>query len=685
MNANFYPKLAWDSIRKNKRLYLPYILTSAGMVMMFYIIHYLATMPELDAMAGGSSTKMVLSLGVWVIAVFALAFLLYTNSFLMRRRQKEFGLYNILGMGKKHLSIMFLWETIMVYGISVASGLAVGIALSKLTELGLIRVLSGEVTYSFTVSAAALLDTLWVFGGIFILLLIKGLLRLWRMNTISLLRSENAGEKPPKANYLLGLGGIVLLGFAYYIAVSIESPLAALTWFFIAVLMVILATYMIFVSGSVMLCRILQKNKRYYYRKNHFVSVSSMAYRMKRNGAGLASICILSTMVLVMILGAGSLFFGAEDSLRARYPKDISVLTDFVPSEEDTDYTEEKAKNLIAWVDEIIGDFDAQPQGTERYLITGVAGLLGDGTLIVDPARVESVSFKTMEDVCQMYFIPLADYNRCMGTNEALGDQEALIHCVRRSYEESTITLNDGSVLRIKKQVPDIMGSGDAAMNVIPSVFLVVNDLDSVMQSLNSELIQIGEDFLCRSNLSYSFNTDLEPDDEIRLAEAIRRRIRELDYTGEGGFYSYSVECREANRADFYGTYGGIFFLGIILSAVFLFATVLIIYYKQITEGYEDESRFAVMQKVGMTRKDIRKSVNSQMLTVFFLPLITAVIHMCFAFPMVQKLLALFNLRNIPLMLAVMAAVVLVFGVFYALVYKFTSNAYYSIVSGSQE
>lgn len=685
MKLLFYPKLAWDGIRKNKRLYLPYILTCAGMVMMLYIIHYLAAMPTLDHMAGGSSTKMVLGFGVWVIAFFSLAFLLYTNSFLMRRRKKEFGLYNILGMGKKYLSSVLLWETLMVYVISLVSGIICGVALSKLTELGLVRVLSGEVTYTFSVNMEALLDTVWIFAVIFVLLLLKGLLSLWRMNVISLLRSENTGEKPPKANYLLGLGGVVLLGAAYYIAVSIESPLQALAWFFIAVIMVILATYMIFISGSVMLCRILQKNKRYYYQKNHFVSVSSMAFRMKRNGAGLASVCILSTMVLVMMLGASSLFFGAEDSLQARYPKDIMVSTDFVSVKENAEYTPEKVTHILEEVGEVMDGFGVQPQNVERYLSTSVTGLLRDGRLIVDRMQVDNADMNTVKSVCQVYFIPLEDYNRCMGTSETLGEHEVLIHCVRRSYDDATIAMNNGTVWEIRKQVPEIMGSSDAAMDIVPSVFLVVNDLDEVVASLNSELDDISEYYICRPELSYGFDTELDTETEIQLADAIRRRVRELDYTGEGGFYSYNVESREANRADFYGTYGGILFLGSILSVVFLFATVLIIYYKQITEGYEDESRFDVMQKVGMTKKDIRKSVNSQLLTVFLLPFVTAVVHLGFAFPMVQKLLALFNLRNVTLMIVVMAVTVLVFGVFYALVYKLTSNAYYSIVSGSKE
>ncbi|MCI6995445.1 MAG: ABC transporter permease [Eubacterium sp.] len=680
MKTGFYPKLAWDGIRKNKRFYLPYILTCAGMVMMFYIIHHLAAMPALDDMAGGSTTKLTLGFGVWVIAVFALIFLTYTNSFLMRRRQKEFGIYNILGMGKKNLGLVFLWETFIVFAISIISGLVCGIGLSKMAELGLVHMLYGEITYDFIISSEVFFDTFLVFGIIFVFLFLKGMFTLWRLNAVSLIKSENTGEKPPRANYLLGIGGILILAAAYYIAVSIQSPLLALSWFIIAVIMVIIATYLIFIAGSVMMCRILQRNKKYYYKKNHFVAVSAMVYRMKRNGAGLASICILSTMVLVMMLGAGSLYFGAEDSLKTRYPKDISVSVDFVSYEEDQVYTSEKEENFLAEIHQILNTYNVTPQNEECYLSSSTVGMLGEGKLIANPEIVNTANMDTMEKVTQIYFVPLDEYNDCMETKETLGEGEVLIHCIRRSYDDPKIVLSDGTVLTVKKQVDAMMGSGDTAMDIIPSVFIVVNDMEAMIDSINSEFTN--EDYYCRPELHYGFDTGLEAEEEIGLAEEIRAHVREMDYTGEGGFYSYSVECREAERDDFYGTYGGIFYLGVILSIVFVLATVLIIYYKQVTEGYEDENRFAIMQKVGMTKKDIRKSINSQMLTVFFLPLAAAVLHLSFAFPMVQKLLALFNLRNISLMILIMVISVLVFGVFYGIIYKITSNAYYSIVSG---
>lgn len=329
MKSLFYPKLAWMGIRKNKRLYVPYILASMGMVMMYYIVAFLSTSSALEMIPGGSVMQGMLGLGMFVIVVFSLLFLFYTNSFLTRRRKKEFGLYNILGMGKWNLAKILVWESLTSAVISIGGGLLAGIVFSKFAELGMVNLLMGEVTFSFHLGAKPIMETLKWFSIIFLLILIHTLWEIRGASPMELLRSENAGEKPPKANWILALLGIVILGLAYYLAVSIQHPIDALLWFFVAVIMVIVATYLLFVAGSVTLCRILQKNKNYYYRTNHFVSVSSMVYRMKRNGEGLASICILCTMVLVMLSGTVCLYVGTEDSLRTRFPRNIMLDTSF--------------------------------------------------------------------------------------------------------------------------------------------------------------------------------------------------------------------------------------------------------------------------------------------------------------------------------------------------------------------
>lgn len=685
MRAELYPKLAWDGIRKNKRFYLPYILTCIGMIMMFYIIHYLAAMQTLSNMPGGGAMEAILGFGVWVIVLFAAIFLFYTNSFLMRRRQKEFGLYNMLGMGKNHLSILLFWENLILFIISMFLGLLGGILLSKMAELFLTMLIGGEVTYTLRIDMEAFKDTWIIFVSIFLLIFIKGLFQIRTLSAIALIKSENYGEKPPKANYLLGIVGIIILAVAYYIAISIKSPLNALSWFFIAVCMVIIATYLLFICGSVMLCKLLQKNKNYYYKPNHFVSVSSMAYRMKRNGAGLASICILSTMVLVIMMGSGSLYVGKEDSLNNRYPHDFTISVDYLTEGDSQLYSKEKEDAFYAQIDNVLNNLNVPIQNKETSLSTNVTGLLYNGKLILDPYTVDSANTDTMEYVTQIYLVSLDEYNQSMDTQKTLNNNEVFIYCVRRTYDNSTITLSDGTTLTVKEQLSNMMNTGESAMLIIPSVFIVTNDMDSLVKSFNKELGDMPQKYLCRLESSYLFDTDLSDKQQIELAQEIHKQIIELDSSDNSQYYSYSIECKAQERDEFYGTFGGIFFLGIFLSIIFLSATVLIIYYKQITEGYEDEARFEIMRKVGMTAQDIRNSINSQMLTVFFLPLATATIHTIFAFSIVQKLLAIFNLYNTALSLTVTLVTIVIFGIFYGIVYKITSNAYYTIVSGNRK
>ena len=684
MRAELYPKLAWDGIRKNKRFYLPYILTCIGMIMMFYIIHYLAAMQTLSNMPGGDAMEAILGFGVWVIVLFAAIFLFYTNSFLMRRRQKEFGLYNMLGMGKNHLSILLFWENLILFIISMFLGLLGGILLSKMAELFLTMLIGGEVTYTLRIDMEAFKDTWIIFVSIFLLIFIKGLFQIRTLSAIALIKSENYGEKPPKANYLLGIVGIIILAVAYYIAISIKSPLNALSWFFIAVCMVIIATYLLFICGSVMLCKLLQKNKNYYYKPNHFVSVSSMAYRMKRNGAGLASICILSTMVIVIMMGSGSLYVGKEDSLNTRYPHDFTISVDYLTEGDSQLYSKEKEDAFYAQIDNVLNNLNVPIQNKETSLSTNVTGLLYNGKLILDPYTVDSANTDTMEYVTQIYLVSLDEYNQSMDTQKTLNKNEVFIYCVRRTYDNSTITLSDGTTLTVKEQLSSMMNTGESAMLIIPSVFIVTNDMDSLVKSFNKELGDMPQKYLCRLESSYLFDTDLSDKQQIELAQEIHKQIIELDSSDNSQYYSYSIECKAQERDEFYGTFGGIFFLGIFLSIIFLSATVLIIYYKQITEGYEDEARFEIMRKVGMTAQDIRNSINSQMLTVFFLPLAIAAIHTAFAFSIVQKLLAIFNLYNTTLSLMVTLVTIVIFGIFYGIVYKITSNAYYTIVSGNK-
>ena len=676
MKIGFYPKLALAGIRKNRRLYTPFLLTCAGMAAMYYIICFLASTSLLEALPGHGTIQAMLSFGSGVLAIFAAIFLFYTNSFLIRRRKKEFGLYNILGMGKGNIGRILFWETVVTALFALAAGLGVGVALSKLAELGLTNIMGGQAQYAFSVSFSAVLQTTVLFCCIFLLLLLNGLRQIHVTNPIALLRSENIGEKPPKANWLIGVAGAVILAAAYAISLTIKDPVAATLVFFVAVAMVVIATYMLFVSGSVLLCRLLQRNKRYYYRANHFVSVSSMAYRMKRNGAGLASICILLTMVLVMVSSSACLYFGAEDSLRTRYPREITVDIKFEESEA---FLGDGVPSIRSGIQRIAAAHGIRQDNLYDYRYITLTGLLHGETLEPD---VRGASGMMQGELHQFYIVPLADYNRMMGTDLRLDADEALLYSLRNDYSGNTLTIQNGPTFRIREKLLQFTSNGNALMDILPSIFLVVSDMEASLKALGS-LTDFNGGRIMGLYWSYGFDTNVSDEAQTAACKEIREWLGK--YGGEGFLRAASCESRAANREDFYGTFGGIFFLGILLSIVFLFATVLIIYYKQISEGYEDQGRFAIMQKVGMTKPDIRRSIHSQMLTVFLLPLVTAVVHLAFAFPIIRKLLLLFNMTNIELFLLTTLITILISAVFYALVYRSTSNAYYAIVSDAKE
>ena len=682
MKSGFYAKLAVMGIRKNKRLYMPYILTCIGMIMMQYIITYLSLTPAVRDMPKGAIVQTVLGMGIWVILIFAAIFLLYTNSFLTRRRKKEFGLYNILGMGKFNIGRILIWESITVALISLAVGLGAGILLSKFAELGLVNVIDGEVNFTFSICPQAITFTAVAFCVVFILILIINLLHISCSNPMSLFKSENAGEKPPKANWLFGIAGVFVLAASYYIAVSIKQPIAALSWFFVAVIMVIIATYMLFISGSVLLCRILQKKKNYYYKKSHFVSVSSMMYRMKRNGAGLASICILGTMVLVMIASTACLYFGKEDSLEKRYPRDIIVEVS------SSDIISDKFSETF--YDAVNGELRGhRTENIIQYRYVELAGLFRNGILETDAENYRKYysDIGLYDDLCYIYFVPLSEYNRVTGQNKQIAAGSAMLYFARDSYRIDTVTVKDCVSYSVSEVLTEFPIIGDGSSYIVPCIYAVIPDFDETADAIKKHL-DSNEKNNFQMCCYYAFDIDTDDDKCVEIFDGILKRMSRLsrEYLDENETsFGYSADCLAANKADFYGTFGGLFFLGILLSIVFIFAAVLIIYYKQISEGYEDQSRFDIMQKVGMTKQEIRKSINSQMLTVFLLPLAVAGMHLAFAFPMIYKLLMLFNVINLKLLIITAIISFLAFAVFYTLVYRVTSNAYYNIVSGVKE
>ncbi len=675
MRINVYPKLAWEGIRKNKRLYVPYIAMGALMVMMFYLLRFLQDSPVIGVMRGSVTLSTVLPMGYAVIAIFSIIFLFYTNSFLIRQRYQEFGLYNILGMNKQNVCMIMAWESIFVGGLAIVTGQAAGILLSKGAELVLFNLVHMDISFDLRISAVSVFYTITGYIIIYLILLLNSVIKVWFAKPLDLLKSNRVGEKMPKRTWVYAAVGMVLLGAAYYLAVSIKEPLTALTYFFLAVIMVIIGTYALFMAGSVVLCRILQKNKRYYYQPNHFISVSSMMYRMKRNGAGLASICILLTMVLVMLSSTTSLYFGIEDSLVGRYPHSVNVVVGFSDVE---DLNSENLKKLY----EAVRENSPEVKETDCYTVGGTSGLFSDQGINLDVTSVD-VSINDYEQVGTLQVMSLEEYNRLCDADETLNADECLLYANRITYDSDTFTIVDGSSYKVKKMLDNCVKDGDLDSMMNPSMIMVVPDFEECLKTVS--------DFRTRTEgtvmaLRWKCGYDVEStEQETKEAEAIEESLARLSETKSvDGLIFYSVDSREDNRESFYDLNGSLFFLGIVLSTVFLLAAVMIIYYKQLSEGYEDYTRYEIMQKVGMTKQDIRKSINSQMLTVFFSPLLMAGLHLCFAFPFLWKIMMMFGLNNRTLIIAITVICYIIFGIFYAVVYKITSNLYFHIVSGNK-
>ncbi len=677
MKKLFFPRLAWNGIRNNRRLYLPYYISCTLMISIFYILSSLSKL-DLSYMRGGSTLRVIMMLGSFVIAIFAAIFLFYVNSFLTRRRKREFGLYNILGMGKWNIGRILFWDAVITSGASLVSGLIIGVALSKFSELTLIRIMQAEVNYSFVFSGSSVLLTVVLFGAIFALVLLNSIRQIHFSNPADLVKSESFGEKPPKANWFLGIVGILILGAAYYLAVTIDDPISALVLFFVAVIMVIVATYLIMISGSVMLCKILQKNKKYYYNKRHFVSVSSMAFRMKRNGAGLASICILATMVLVMISSTSCLYFGEEEILAERFPYDISIRIDLLMDDAFADHSEA----FQSAFNKIITDFNVSVKESLYYTSGVVSGALSeDGSVDITADDLDALQ---LENVKNFFFLPVEEYNRLTGSSITVGNNEAYYYKTGNDSSVDHLSIS-GVELELTGKIDDFDITTNYDANPYETYYLVISDMQNTLAPI-VPLVDEYDTHLLQTSLHYDITPNTESDEE--LVEIFRSLSDALYDTASSihlGSFSFGSCCIAEERADFYGTFGGLFFLGIMLSIVFIVAAVLIIYYKQLSEGFEDHARFSIMQKVGMTKQDIRHSINSQMLTVFLLPLVFSVMHLCFAFPMVRQMLTLFQLTNTMFLVFTAGASVLVYTICYVIIYRLTSNVYYSIVSGAKE
>lgn len=673
-----YPKLAWQGIRKNAETYLPYLLMGILMVGVSYIMNYLTRPTLMGALSMGGTTLMVLQMGKIVISVFSVIFLYYCNSFLIRRRMKEFGLYNILGMGKGNIARVMLWETLLTALLVFAGGLLLGLSLSRLVEMALINLLHADYTVPMELFYPdGVTWVLLLFGGIYVLILLANLLRMRLTNPVALLKSESVGEKPPKGNWFFALAGLVILLGAYYLAAASQSPLEALVFFFIAVLMVIVATYLLFVSGSVTLCRMLRRNKRYYYQTRHFISVSAMAYRMKRNGAGMATICILCTMVLVILTSTVCLYGGTDSMVDAICPQDINLTIGLEARDGEENWKRLDAMQQMAL--DVTEEMGLTPENitSQRALVATGKVQNGDYGIITDADSLKA-------NVLELTVYPLSVYEQATGETVTLADRELLYASFKTNETFSSMSFYGSAPYRMihaEKELPKRLLSADYR-SAWGCLVVFTNDAEAFRIEIMALVGEKSGKAMMMDRLALHFDLDSEADTDTqeKLVKTLRSEAMKLTGKDFYGMSSLSVDTRSLCRRDYLSLFGGLFFLGMVLGPLFSIAAVLIMYYKQICEGYEDAERFAVMRKVGLTDAEIRRSVNSQVLTVFFAPLLMAGLHMMFAMPMIRLILGAFGLHNDSLFYGIGIGCYVVFAVIYALMYLLTSRRYYRIV-----
>lgn len=661
MSKSFYFKLAAENIKKNSKTYIPFMLTCIITIAMFYIILSLSGNPGIAAMRGASFITMFMSIGSVTVGIFAVIFLFYTNSFLIKRRKKEFGLYNILGMEKRHISVVVFIEIFYTAAISLIIGLPGGILLDKLMYLIISRLLNVEVTLGFYVSVESLIASVIFFGAIFFFIFLNTLRQICFSNPIELLKGESMGEREPKTRWLMTVLGVGCLGAGYYISVTTRDIASAFMMFFLAVILVILGTYMLFTAGSVFILKTLRKNKRYYYKTKHFISVSGLIYRMKQNAAGLANICILSTMVLVMISSTSCLMMGMDEILKENFPYDLTLEVRRAYWSEDS---EEKLSQFDEAVD-IITEYEKEISRADFLYVMDFVGYFQDG----------KVSFEGTSSPYFLCFVTAEDYNKAFGGEIVLKKGEIAAAPLNKddaNFNSESINLF-GIECKIKEKA-DYFYAHNGDNNVIAEkAAIILSDIDAMHELSDKyrEFYEISESGYRGDKV---ININFTANDEKRH-NAILSDLAEK--TGD----FVLLTSRADGKYNFLDLYGGLFFLGLFLGTLFIMAAVLIIYYKQISEGYDDKKRFEIMQNVGLSKGEVKASIHSQVLTVFFLPLVMAGIHMTAAFPILKSLLEGMGMTKTWLFLSCTAVSFLIFAVFYVIVYLLTARSYYKIVS----
>lgn len=673
-----YGKLALTNIKNNKQFYLPYLLTGIMSVVMYYTIEAMVNNEGIHSLRGADYIGTFLVLGRAVISLFIIIFLFYTNSFIMKRRKKELGVYNILGMEKKHIAKVLTIESMVTAGISIVGGLAVGIVFNKLLMMLLYSLIRIDSPIQFTISAKGIVSAVILFAIIYGITLIYNLLQVKLANPIELLRSQNVGEKEPKTKIVMTILGLVCVGAGYYISITTESPLEAITMFFEAVILVIIGTYFLFTAGSIAFLKLLRRNKNYYYKTTHFTAVSGMLYRMKQNAVGLANICILSTMVLVMLSTSVSMFVGVEDELLTRYPADISISAN-IAADVDCSEVLEVAKETIKEQGNVITE-------VEEIFSLGVTVLLENDAF----TGRDNNQMMTNVNWSDLYTLTFCDRQNGQAVcdrefSELKEDEVYLVGYP--AYEGETVSFF-GEEFKVAEFI-ERKEKDEAHMitAVGGDYYVILSDKTMLDTIYRKQKESYGDN---ASDYRYSAHINLEgtPEEKRKCSSLIYERIgaaiAEENSAMHGNVLNYYVESREGNRDDFYAMNGGLLFLGLFLGAMFLMITCLIIYFKQISEGYEDKERFVIMQKVGMSKREVKKTITTQIRLVFILPIFIAAVHVAAAYPIIVRLLALLNLTNVSLFAVCLVGTILVFGIIYFVMFKLTSRSYYRIVGNGK-
>lgn len=659
-----YTKLAITNIKNNRQFYFPYLLTGIITVAMFYIMCALESNPGIQSMPGAKDLGLILRLGIGVIGIFAVIFLFYTNSFIIKRRKKELGIYNILGMEKRHIAKILSKEAFFTAIIAIGGGLVTGVLFHKLACMLLYRMIgfNGGITFSF--SKKGVMITAILFAIVYLLTYIYDLFQVQLANPIELLQSGNKGEREPKTKAIMAVLGVLCLGTGYFIAITTKNPIKALTLFFVAVILVIIGTYLLFTAGSIALLKILRRNKGYYYQTKHFTSVSGMIYRMKQNAVGLANICILSTMVLVAVSTTVSLYVGVEDIMKERYPNEINIRAYYdtgAPSED----------SIAPIVEKSVKESGRKIRHEEDYLELYFAAIKDQGQYSLDKEKVKTAGDRvsgfvvlTREDCKKKYNEEIPE----------LAENEVALFTIKKTDMDTLVLENRSYHVKEIKQFQNTEDFETIADIMDEYYYVIVNDVQDM-----ERLWQLQKDIYQENSSSISRQVRLDIDGDSEQKKECFENIKTA-LGPEQAKARILIDSRQSSLDEFYQIYGGFLFLGLFLGILFLMITVLIIFYKQISEGYDDKERFSIMEKVGMSNDEVKATIRSQVRTVFFLPILMAAIHVGMAFPMIKRLLSLFSLSNTALFAGCMAGTILVFVLIYLLVFLKTSKTYYKIV-----